>query len=737
MIEEINGGFVEASKPILCPISPKKLEKDAIVDGSVMEGFPLSDKKLPFELMMNGNVVEMRLTKEAIADEIETLEQVCIQEDSAEREVDDDDSEMEGMIGKEAIEIIEPKQGEEEYTEVCYDEEDNDVVEEVGVDLIEARKNLNMKVEAEKQESDGFCSDDDGEISEEKEAIEITTKMDLVAIGLKLSESESSLVSSESHGEVGLKALLPVFESPVIEHKNVNGGEKERSLPVEIVEIIQARDEAVTEGSREEQVSYYMDVQIVPEKCKEVEWPGEANQGYLLNDPIRVTEDESALLVHPTPAENRAFELPMLKEELIFPVEEAAKDDGANEEVAESLKVNENDISMQVISGQSKGDEDDDDTKRNIREEIKQELILAEDDQGYGANEEFNKSLELNEKPKYDDDPEINIECTDEANQDHLPNGPIEVKEDENALVIHPKPHKNRGFELPTPKEELVFPEDGEHEEVAGSMEPNENREEEEDEDPEINNGKEVEEDVISPGLSANEQVAESVELDDENVFVNGDRSEDDDDADKEIKGEVISPEANELTETDEEFTESNQNEVEEHEEDDDDAEIINNKGDDPVTETNEEDEESSEDDDESIQNFHEDETAISEDGEEISEGSGGDSSTESESESETVYPAEEPKREVEGKIEEDRAVKKVKEEEEKTDLQKHVMEVKDHPTRRRLLIGTISVVSSLSCSWYLGLSSVELCLIVFFVLVLSTLATTRQVRGFEQRQRS
>ncbi|KAL8054749.1 hypothetical protein ABFX02_04G012600 [Erythranthe guttata] len=210
-------------------------------------------------------------------------------------------------------------------------------VEGVRIDQIEVQRNASIdeiKSNMEEQESKDFCSDN-------KEIAIESIKVDLAAIGLELSESDSSLVGvSESQSESGIKAFVPVFDSRVIiEHENVDGKEKERALPVE------EEDEA-NEGSQEEQVKY-IEEQLVKE------------------DQI--------------PYENRGFEEPMLKEELILHQDvEVVKDDGAIEEEGEGIETNEEkEKSMQLVNSQPNEDEDDD--EENIAEEIKEELISHAD----------------------------------------------------------------------------------------------------------------------------------------------------------------------------------------------------------------------------------------------------------------------------------------------------------------------------------------------------------------------
>ncbi|CAI9785597.1 unnamed protein product [Fraxinus pennsylvanica] len=86
---------------------------------------------------------------------------------------------------------------------------------------------------------------------------------------------------------------------------------------------------------------------------------------------------------------------------------------------------------------------------------------------------------------------------------------------------------------------------------------------------------------------------------------------------------------------------------------------------------------------------------------------------------------------EMEGKIEEDKAAREGKynlheynihRSTENSSIDKYVVELgtQNNPMRKRILIGTFSVVSWISCSWFFGLSFVKLSLIVFLTMVLS-----------------
>ncbi|KAL2510519.1 Uncharacterized protein Adt_16119 [Abeliophyllum distichum] len=98
---------------------------------------------------------------------------------------------------------------------------------------------------------------------------------------------------------------------------------------------------------------------------------------------------------------------------------------------------------------------------------------------------------------------------------------------------------------------------------------------------------------------------------------------------------------------------------------------------------------------------------------------------------------------EIEGKIEEDKAAREgkynlhetiegdttakpveynIQQSTENSSIDKYMVELGTQykPTRKILLIGTVSAVSWISCSWFFGLSFVKLCLIVFFTMVLS-----------------
>ncbi|KAL7151147.1 hypothetical protein ABFS83_04G012000 [Erythranthe nasuta] len=294
-VEEINGGKADELDDV-----------EAISDRSDIteEGFPLSDDKLPLD---DDAVEKIPLTSEdvvsnEISKEIGNLEQVCIQEEE-ERETSQEDNGVEG----------------------------------VHIDQIEVQRNARIdeiKSNMEEQESKDLCSDN-------KEIAIESIKVDLAAIGLESSESNSSLVSvSESQSESGVKAFVPLFDSHVIiEHENVDGDEKERALPVE------EEDEA-DEGSQEEQVKY-IEEQLVK-------------------------EDE-------IPYENRGFEDSMHKEELILHEDvEVVEEDGAIEEEDEGIETNEEkEKSMQIVNSQP--NEDEDDVEENIAEEIKEELISHAD----------------------------------------------------------------------------------------------------------------------------------------------------------------------------------------------------------------------------------------------------------------------------------------------------------------------------------------------------------------------
>ncbi|KAL3648069.1 hypothetical protein CASFOL_009037 [Castilleja foliolosa] len=95
--------------------------------------------------------------------------------------------------------------------------------------------------------------------------------------------------------------------------------------------------------------------------------------------------------------------------------------------------------------------------------------------------------------------------------------------------------------------------------------------------------------------------------------------------------------------------------------------------------------------------------------------------------------------RELGGKIQEDhKAVKNVElDSDEKSEnrtmssgktfnVKKYVImnERLTNSTNRRLIIAIISVMSSLSCSWFFGLSSVQLCLVVFLTMAMSSMVT-------------
>ncbi|KAL2535274.1 eukaryotic translation initiation factor 5B-like [Forsythia ovata] len=98
---------------------------------------------------------------------------------------------------------------------------------------------------------------------------------------------------------------------------------------------------------------------------------------------------------------------------------------------------------------------------------------------------------------------------------------------------------------------------------------------------------------------------------------------------------------------------------------------------------------------------------------------------------------------EMEGKIEEDKAAREGKynlletiegdtaakaveynilQSTENSSIDKYMMKLGTQykPTKKIILIGTVSVLSWISCSWFFGLSFVKLCLIVFFTMVLS-----------------
>ncbi|CAA2981352.1 Hypothetical predicted protein [Olea europaea subsp. europaea] len=86
---------------------------------------------------------------------------------------------------------------------------------------------------------------------------------------------------------------------------------------------------------------------------------------------------------------------------------------------------------------------------------------------------------------------------------------------------------------------------------------------------------------------------------------------------------------------------------------------------------------------------------------------------------------------EMEGKIEEDKSAIEgkynlheynIQNRTENSSIDKYIVELgtQNNPTRKLILIGTVSVVSWISCSWFFGLSFVKICLIVFFTMVLS-----------------
>ncbi|KAI3449449.1 hypothetical protein Pfo_006114 [Paulownia fortunei] len=564
---------------------------------------------------------------------------------------------------------------------------------------------------------------------------------------------------------MGQKLSCPCLTVLLSNKKNVNCDEKEGALPTEIVEIIQ-EDEAI-EGSQEDQVKYIEEQMvkgqekcdqpeegIVHETCEEVGWTGEASQSHLPSDPTEVKEDkipcesteENACIVHPTP-ENRQFDLPMLKEELISPDDiEVTKEDEANEDKT----------STQFVICQPKDHEDD--AKKNIAKEVEDELISPEDievTKEDGATVEVAESLVLNENKT---SMQFVICQPEDHEDDAKKNIAKEVEE-----------------ELISPEDIEVTKEDGANVEVAEGLVLNENKTsmqfavcqpKDHEDDLERNIEKEVEEELIRPENIevtkedvTNEEVDESAEVTGNKTsveFVVGQPKQREDSVETNIVGEV--EDSSETTDTG-----------------------VATAKDDSIMEMSEHEEKG----EDNIKDFI-DETALSDEVEEISVGTG-DSSMESNSEA--VWPAEslqessmEPQQvklidqEVEGKIQEDRPVKKekhdskdsqiiggdssfephqVKSEESnfqkssetlptvadssqfpdgkgnsETTFIKYVVELatlKDHPTnstRRRMLIGTLSVLSSLSCSWFFGLSFVKICLIAFLTIALSSMVT-------------
>ncbi|KAK4418106.1 hypothetical protein Salat_2223300 [Sesamum alatum] len=510
---EIDGGkpagdAAEASEEILCSISPKKLENNAI-SAIVEEGFPTLDERLPFEAknMMH----ESDLTKEDFSNEIpeesKNSEQIHIEEVGAEREAGDD-VEIEEINRREACVESQMQPREEENIEEYYDQEEIEVTKvenAVEGNHIDQKEGQNV----EEKELEDLYGDSE-EISEDVcEAIE-KTEEDVGAIGLELSENGtygnqeatgaiSSLpetIASEIHSEDGEKTLLPMFESPVAEQENVNRDEEEGGMPTKIVEIIQ--EDNTVEGSQDDQTKYIEEEQsvkeqekidqpddgMIQEKREELGLTGEANQSNLQIEegeqriPCE-NKEENACADHPipTPTENREFGVPVLKEELI-------SSDATNEDVAESLEMNENTASIQSAFCQPK--DSGDDVESNIEKEVEEELISPENNEA--ANEQVSENVDV--QLDVDDLDRKTVEEVEDSSAT-INTGIAAAKEvNENNTSIEsafcqPKDSDDdvqRNIEKEA-QEELISPENTEattedftNEEVAGNVEVDENK---------------------------------------------------------------------------------------------------------------------------------------------------------------------------------------------------------------------------------------------------------------------
>ncbi|KAI3460785.1 hypothetical protein Pfo_017448 [Paulownia fortunei] len=189
------------------------------------------------------------------------------------------------------------------------------------------------------------------------------------------------------------KNLCKTFKN----EENVNGDEKEVALPTETLEIIQ-EDEAIGEG-QEDKIKHIEeqlveehgqwdqpDEEIVPEICEEVGWTDEASQCALQSDlqtegkneeKIPCEKEENACIFNPTTEDrhlgdydkNAQIAMPMPKEELVIPEDIEVTKDSANEEVAESLELNENKPTVEFVVCHQKGHED---VEKNMGMEVEE-----------------------------------------------------------------------------------------------------------------------------------------------------------------------------------------------------------------------------------------------------------------------------------------------------------------------------------------------------------------------------
>ncbi|GFQ04113.1 hypothetical protein PHJA_002555200 [Phtheirospermum japonicum] len=335
-VEEINDETpdnvcdIETNEQIICSISPKKLETDAISDGSVVieENFALLDEKLQYEpqIMMHEDEVTMELTKDKDDNEIpkesqDPDEQVLIEdEERTESEPTDDyyDGEVKETSCHEAVEVTEKQAKEEETKEVCYDEEEIKVILE---DNNEVEKKSELDIE--KRELEERHVIDNGE-----------------------------MIFSESDSEDGQKAIQPVLESHVIERENVNGDEKK-----EIVEII--KENEFIEGSGEEDDDQMKHVEEKSAKEEECDQSDELIIVEKREDPIEVKED--------------IIPYSMLKEELIsqsleFVVDQEKQDE--NDDVERNMVVEEIKGSFETVTKENDETALSDDEVRLVDQEM-------------------------------------------------------------------------------------------------------------------------------------------------------------------------------------------------------------------------------------------------------------------------------------------------------------------------------------------------------------------------------
>ncbi|KAG8389518.1 hypothetical protein BUALT_Bualt02G0237700 [Buddleja alternifolia] len=369
---------------------------------------------------------------------------------------------------------------------------------------------------------------------------------------------------------------------------------------------------------------------------------------------------------------------------------------------------------------------------------IEQETVNGDEKEGVISTEsvEISQEDEGNEGFEKDETGNVVEQLVKENEKfDPLGEGIVPGKCGLQIIVQEEKiPSENRQFGEIMPKEGLGSPEmakdGGENEEIDENLEiiKSETLVKDHEDDDERNISKEVEEELISSQDIAVEEDDESNEEVSEIREVNENESLLPEDDEVEVEVNPIKQEIEESLET---------------------IDTNNNGG---IMKMGEHD----------INDYNDeaDETDLSE---EVNESSveTGDSSMESMEEA--AWPAEslslEPQlvklihQEVQGKIQEDKSVNrdsslklhKVREEESNPDksnenftimadsskLKKSFIEkykvdlatvkiLHTNSTGRRMIIGILSVLSSLSCSWFFGLSFVKLCLILFFTMVLS-----------------